>query len=133
MRHGAWPALLGSTLPAYFQRTGTAHRVYPMTGQAKELVKSASPLHLDGGEHVAMAMDDPPLAFPAAARPRRTFMPRDYGFARELALRVVMCVAARRGRLRPDVLLGDGAVAPLRHGHHPGTVLELADHAGPVS
>ncbi len=96
-----------------------------MTGQAKELVKSASPLHLDGGEHVAMAMDDPPLAFPAAAR--------DYGFARELALRVVMCAAARRGRLRPDVLLGDGAVAPLRHGHHPGTVLELADHAGPVS
>jgi hypothetical protein len=36
-------------------------------------------------------------------------------------------------RLDPDVLLGDGAVAPLRQSHHPATVLELADHAGPVS
>jgi len=36
-------------------------------------------------------------------------------------------------RLDPDVLLGDGAVAPFRQCHHPATVLELADHAGPVS
>jgi hypothetical protein len=40
---------------------------------------------------------------------------------------------ARVGPLDPDVLLGDGAVAPLRHSHHLATVLELADHAGPVS
>src|SRR5438309_6415005 len=39
----------------------------------------------------------------------------------------------RRGPLDPDVLLGDRAVAPLRQSHHPATVLELADHAGPVS
>jgi hypothetical protein len=35
--------------------------------------------------------------------------------------------------LQPDVLLGDGAVLPPRQSYHPTTVLELADHAGPVS
>jgi hypothetical protein len=37
------------------------------------------------------------------------------------------------GPLDPDVLLGDGAVAPLRQSHHPAAILEFADHAGPVS
>jgi hypothetical protein len=36
-------------------------------------------------------------------------------------------------RLDPDVFLSDGAVAPPRHRHHPATVLEFADHAGPLS
>src|SRR5262249_11543610 len=36
-------------------------------------------------------------------------------------------------RLHPDVLLGDGTVAPLGDGHHPATTLELADHARPLS
>ena len=40
---------------------------------------------------------------------------------------------ANRWPLQPDVLLGDGAVLPPRQSHHPTTVLELADHAGPVS
>src|SRR3954453_13556488 len=35
--------------------------------------------------------------------------------------------------LKPDVLLGDGAVAPFRDGHHPATAFELPDHAGPLS
>jgi len=36
-------------------------------------------------------------------------------------------------RLDPDVFLSDAAVAPPRHRHHPATVLEFADHAGPLS
>ena len=36
-------------------------------------------------------------------------------------------------RLDPDVFLSDGAVAPPRHRHHLATVLEFADHAGPLS
>src|SRR2546427_8893794 len=35
--------------------------------------------------------------------------------------------------LQPDVLLGYGAILPPRQCHHPTTVLELADHAGPVA
>src|SRR6266536_3704440 len=76
-------------------------------------------------------MDRPFASSPVA--PQRTFVPRDYGSARELALQVEFAQQARRGPLDPDVLLGDGAVAPLRQSHHPATVLELADHAGPVS
>ena len=38
-----------------------------------------------------------------------------------------------RGSLQPDVFLRDGTVAPSRDGHHPATVVELADHARPLS
>jgi hypothetical protein len=35
--------------------------------------------------------------------------------------------------LRPDVLLGDGAIVPLGYGHHTGTIFELPDDARPVA
>ena len=35
--------------------------------------------------------------------------------------------------LGPDVLLGDGAMAPLGYGHHTGTIFELPDDARPLS
>src|SRR3954451_11843874 len=33
----------------------------------------------------------------------------------------------------PDVFLGDGPVAPFRHGNHPAAVLEFPDYACPVT
>jgi hypothetical protein len=49
--------------------------------------------------------------------------------------RVPSCVSKDAGDLllRPDVFLSDGTVAPLCHGHHAGTVLELTDDARPLS
>ena len=46
-----------------------------------------------------------------------------------------LACAKRAGHLllRPDVFLCDGAVAPLGHRHHAGTVLELTDDARPLT
>ena len=35
--------------------------------------------------------------------------------------------------LRPDVLLGDGAIVPLGYSHHAVAIFELPDHARPFS
>jgi hypothetical protein len=76
-------------------------------------------------------MDRPFASRPVT--PQRTFGPETTGPLASWRCKWSCSQQARRGPLDPDVLLGDGAVAPLRQSHHPATVLELADHAGPVS
>jgi hypothetical protein len=50
-----------------------------------------------------------------------------------LAVPCLPVLACRLEGLQPDVLFGDGAVAPFRYGHHPAVAFHLPDHARPFS
>src|ERR1700722_12818719 len=50
-----------------------------------------------------------------------------------LAVPYLPVLACRLEGLQPDVLFGDGAVAPFRYGHHPAVAFHLPDHARPFS
>src|SRR5262249_49194509 len=65
---------------------------------------------------------------PGARRARRE--------ARRAAVLALVCSRYRLERVTrsgPDVFLGDRAIAPLGHGHHPASAFELADDTRPIA